>query len=108
MKRALIIIFLLQLFMSNILASEIISISCNTLHDEESFVLKGDQITLKNKIRRRVRINKIEDGQSLNFRNNGVEYEITITNLKNFSELDDYLTLTNIDNRTMTYPLICK
>lgn len=96
------------------------SIACTTSFHEKNFVIKGTLVSFiqderKNEAGRyissvrsqKARTHVKNNGFSQTLYVKGHKYYINIKDVQQFSEVEDYLSITNQQGHTITYPLTC-
>ncbi len=94
-------------------------ITCTTAFGERSFTIDGDKISFHREddsgVSRAissvspdsVRTHKKHHGFSKTLYLNGNKHRINVQNINEFSEVNDYLSITSPKGHEMTYPLSC-
>lgn len=100
-------------------ASDIKAIECKTAFGEKSFMIDGDKISFHKEDHEgvsrsissveghSVRTQKKHTGFSKTLYINGNKHRISVQNVNEFSDANDYLSITSPKGHEMTYPLTC-
>lgn len=95
-------------------------IKCSTAFGEKKFIIDSDKVSFyKEEISGPGRTISSTEGASVRTQNkhlgfsktlyiDGLKYKINIHNQNQFSEVDDYLSITSPKGHEMTYPLNCQ
>jgi len=95
-------------------------IKCSTAFGEKKFIIESDKVsffredisgparTISSTEAGAVRTQNKHQGFSKTLYIDGLKYKINIHNQRQFSEVDDYLSITSPKGHEMTYPLNCQ